>query len=422
MQRQEKEYSLTYALRQALRSDDATKLQKELSKKKYQKKPALLNLSLPFISESVRSPLIDCAYNRRKHCFRLLLERNDLNVNQSCHGWTVMHFLAYWLFSAPQEKAIVLEMLDLLLKDKRFEFKSEMSDTPVVTWAFKNLSEASRSRLLAVCFNSEITALYEEAKSAYLRFNVANAALLSTLASDPDFPIDTVLHTNETLLRQCILDNHTEAALLALQRPDININLTNANGDTALILAAKLGRSAIVAALLARNDVNLHQQNKSNHTPITSAFMSGYTDMGHTMLRHPYFDPTHLYNYKTNILMLAASCQAYSLLQYILNLNILDVNAQDANGNTALMHTVSLSDNAKVPNLLFKHGANPHIQNNEEYNPYMKARQNQREAIKYLLKKMMQDYPHKVVIPETSFTPAKQLHDLLDRIAPTPEM
>lgn len=63
-----------------------------------------------------------------------------------------------------------------------------------------------------------------------------------------------------------------------------NVNSTNENGDTLVMLAATHGHASLVRGLIARG-ADVHARNSHGSSPLTSAVAHGHADVAE-MLRH----------------------------------------------------------------------------------------------------------------------------------------
>lgn len=283
-------------------------------------------------------------------------------------------------------------------------------------WLAK-LSTATYHRVAPIVINDTNTIVE---KSGLIEHKIK--PMLLALLADPDFDINSPLWTGEFLLSQAIINNDIEIALLALENAKLQINLTNENLETAFAIAAKLGRSEIIAAMLTKPDLDIYTQNSAGHTPVMLAFENQHGETGNLILAHDRFDPCHIYAAGQTLAMHAAAHQQDGLLDYLFSQGA-PVDATDAEGNTALNIAVASSDSAVVLNVLFKHNANPHIANHKLYTPVMTAQQHGHNGLYYPITERMRTYkPTQITnVAETFFNKPKgseeKYHDLLKRLA-----
>ena len=63
---------------------------------------------------------------------------------------------------------------------------------------------------------------------------------------------------------------------MLLAREDINVNNENAYGDTALSIAASVGKEQIFRFLIRRPDADMNHRNKKQSTPLIWATLRGH--------------------------------------------------------------------------------------------------------------------------------------------------
>jgi ankyrin repeat protein len=92
---------------------------------------------------------------------------------------------------------------------------------------------------------------------------------------------------NEKLMLLAAELGHTFILSAFLEHPDININLKNKYGQTALSLAAGNGHTEIVQQLLARQDVDVNVQDFHGQTALGQAVFYGHITVVVTLLGTP---------------------------------------------------------------------------------------------------------------------------------------
>ncbi|KAL2786379.1 hypothetical protein BJX66DRAFT_342204 [Aspergillus keveii] len=86
-------------------------------------------------------------------------------------------------------------------------------------------------------------------------------------------------HNGTPPLVQSAMSGSEEVTAVFLQMHNIDINLPNYAGQTALWCAAHLGHSAIVQRLLEKDDINIECRDESGQTPLGTAVIEGYIDV-----------------------------------------------------------------------------------------------------------------------------------------------
>lgn len=159
-------------------------------------------------------------------------------------------------------------------------------------------------------------------------------------------------------------------ALNAFFDAGINPNAQDADGRTVLIAAAAHGDLDVVHTLLL-HDVDLNVKDKRGYTALSHATEAMYEDVVDALLSHPDLDPN------------ARGLNARpALLAYVWRDNPervdkllahgADVNAQDADGDTAL-HGAAQTGNTAILKRLLDYGADANVKNKQGGTPLMWA-------------------------------------------------
>ncbi|HJT66709.1 MAG TPA: ankyrin repeat domain-containing protein [Pyrinomonadaceae bacterium] len=159
-------------------------------------------------------------------------------------------------------------------------------------------------------------------------------------------------------------------AINAFLDAGINPNAQDADGRTVLMAAAAHGDLDVVHTMLLRN-VDLNVKDKRGYTALSHATEAMYEDVVDALLSHPDLDPN------------ARGLNARpALLAYVWRDNPervekllahgADVNAQDADGDTAL-HGAAQTGNTAIMQRLLDKGADPNVKNKQGGTPLMWA-------------------------------------------------
>jgi ankyrin repeat protein len=81
----------------------------------------------------------------------------------------------------------------------------------------------------------------------------------------------------EALLR-AVRDGHADAVEELLKTPGIDVNATDGNGDTALLIAARFGHDHVTRVLLAAG-ANMKVRDKDGKTPLMVATAGGHEEV-----------------------------------------------------------------------------------------------------------------------------------------------
>ncbi len=147
------------------------------------------------------------------------------------------------------------------------------------------------------------------------------------------------------------------ADMIDLAGHKVNIHLENHNGDTALFLAVKKNCLKTVKNLFKSSQLNPNYQNKEGYTALMH---STSLDMIEYLFKHK-ADPTITNNEGNNTLMVFARQNKHALIEWILNqpLQWKAIYARNDNANTALQIAVNAGHTETVScifQLLLKHG------------------------------------------------------------------
>ncbi len=209
---------------------------------------------------------------------------------------------------------------------------------------------------------------------------------------------------------------------ILISRPNIEINVQNIAGNTALITAAHSGSILELQALLKFADININLCNNNGTTPLIAACRSGYRECVDSLLAHPELAVNAIDNNLQsaligtvikknpgivkallcingininlqdiagkNALMYAAELGLIDVVAMLLDHDNSSVNAQDNNGDTALILAARSHDDAIIIKALLAHGANIAIENKASYTALMAAKKAGHKGVCPLLKVM----------------------------------
>jgi ankyrin repeat protein len=84
-------------------------------------------------------------------------------------------------------------------------------------------------------------------------------------------------------------NGYAEVVELILDEPEVNVDVTDKDGNSALVLAATGGHVEVVDLLLEKN-ANVNFSGLDNISPIRAALVGGHTEVAELLLRDPNFD------------------------------------------------------------------------------------------------------------------------------------
>jgi ankyrin repeat protein len=157
----------------------------------------------------------------------------------------------------------------------------------------------------------------------------------------------------------------------ALLDAGATINLTNTRGGTALMYAAVVGDPATVKLLLLRG-ATINTQSSNGWTALMIAAVKGYDELVRLLLARG-ADPNLRDIYGWTPLMRAAYENRLTVVRALLASNATKVNVSNDNGATAL-HQAARRGHLQIVQLLIDHGADLEAKDLRERTPAMLAR------------------------------------------------
>ena len=125
---------------------------------------------------------------------------------------------------------------------------------------------------------------------------------------------------------------------------------------TALIRAAHMGHSSIVAHLLELPSIDVNISDRKGHTALEYATQYNHTDIVELFLKHLESDPVRDRYYLVKPLKLAAQCGRLSVAKLLISKAELDMNAKDEDQETAL-HAAIIYEQFAMTRLLLEQPA-----------------------------------------------------------------
>ncbi len=253
------------------------------------------------------------------------------------------------------------------------------------------------------------SALFEAAEKG-----LAESVRILLAAPDIDVNQSEVMNDVSPLLA-AVNENHIECVKLLLAAKDIDVNQSDKHLQTPLGMAAYRGHTEIVKLLLAVPGIDVNCVDECGDTPLSSAIFNGHYDCVKLLLEKwgidtrelpPILlatlrrDTAELQNilqqtpkqanttyYDTPLLHVAVLNNLHECLSLLLATPGIDVNATDAEGNSALFCAVSHNKPECLKLLLDVPGIHVNAENGESRSPLCRAAENgYTECVKLLLK------------------------------------
>lgn len=252
-------------------------------------------------------------------------------------------------------------------------------------------------------------------------YNISDKTAKDLLKAQPEFDVNTILWNGHTLLTDAIANDKNAEAIKLIDNPNTDINAPNSKGNTPLMVATSKGNRKLIEKLLTLPNINLYAQNPDGQTALLLAYIKK-PELGQYLLMHPNFDVQHLYHRQRNLLMLAAMHQVLPLLNELINLKALPIDAGDEKGRTALILAAEVHDHVMIVRSLLHAGANPHLIDQDGCTALINAKRKQHRGVGALIKEAKTTVPAPASFnaPAAFFQevkPKKDMSDLLARLS-----
>jgi ankyrin repeat protein len=143
---------------------------------------------------------------------------------------------------------------------------------------------------------------------------------------------------NTFLILACNVGKSIEIVKLLLDTPEIDVNVQNKNGKTALMLAANNKETEVVKLLLKAPGMDVNIQDKDGDTVLMYSAMYGCESIVKLLLDAPGIDVNVQNKNGMTALMWAANNKETEVVKLLLDAPGINVNVPDIIGNTALMY------------------------------------------------------------------------------------
>ena len=191
-----------------------------------------------------------------------------------------------------------------------------------------------------------------------------------------------VSHNVNNSIHKAARDGNIDAVEVLLKK-DVDINIQDENGETALMLASQNGHHQIVELLL-KEHADINQQNENEWTALMIASQNGHHQVVELLLKE-HADINTQEKDGWTALMLASQNGHHQVVELLLK-ELADINTRNKNGVTALM-LASENDNHQVVEVLLKEHTNFNQQDENGWTALMIASQNGHHQVVELLLK-----------------------------------
>ncbi len=253
---------------------------------------------------------------------KMLLERKETDVNRLNKRWGVTALMLA-IMSGPK-----LDIVEKLLERKDIDVNVRNKFLKRRLQAFFIDSEGNTALMLAAekCKLDVVKMLLERADiDVNVQNNQGNTALLLATKLGGYF--------NPAYI-PCGLELDVVENLLEIN--DIDVNVRNNRGNTALMLACFIGDRDIVEKLLERKEIDVNVQNNKGNTALLLATKNGQLDVAKMLLERADIDVNVQNEQGETVLMFAIRDKNSEVVKRLLERKETDVNLQNKWGVTAL--------------------------------------------------------------------------------------
>jgi ankyrin repeat protein len=197
--------------------------------------------------------------------------------------------------------------------------------------------------------------------------------IVKALLNNPEIQVNNTNKNKNTALIFAAQKGYTEIVEELLKHPEIQVNNTNIDGDTALMWAAQTGYTEIVRLLLNFPGINVNRENNKTDNALIFAANKGYTEIVRLLLAHPEININHRTKYGGTAIMWAAINGNTKMVRLLLARPEIQVNHAERRGMTSLMWAANKGYIEIVKLLLDFPGINVNLKNNEGKTAFMLA-------------------------------------------------
>jgi hypothetical protein len=186
--------------------------------------------------------------------------------------------------------------------------------------------------------NNKPRRLIQELFAVAIRGN-ARAAELIMDHTNVDINLCGIGEIQDNLLLHLVPASGWRVIEVLLNRPDIQVNITNSFGETALMLAAHGDNSEVADLLCKHKDINIHLRNNLGHTAFDIAVLEGSAEVVKVMLKQHDIQvnaPMRIMRWDETALIAAVRNRHVDVVKTLLADDRVDRDAKDVTELTAL--------------------------------------------------------------------------------------
>lgn len=189
-----------------------------------------------------------------------------------------------------------------------------------------------------------------------------NKTKLEKLLNNEDINLEYRNKERETFLHICLKEKKLDAAMWLIST-GVAIDKEDKLGQTAFDIAIENQNHRIVNMILERKEIDLNKKNQFGRTLLQDAVVLGDHDMAKLLIEHG-ADLNSIDKKNRNVMFDALSYGNKEFIEFLLKLEVVDLNCVDCEGDTVMHHSLVQNDD-ELALTLIKYGANPNIQGSE---------------------------------------------------------
>ena len=310
----------------------------------------LKEISVNEADSSDETPLMHACYDGGRLDNIKMLLRNGADIQaSSSDGSTVLHFASR---NSNQE---VVKFL-LKLKEISVNATSNSTQTPLMHACY-NGGRLENIKML-IQNGADIQASSSNG-STVLHFASAfsNQEVVEFLLKLNEISVNATDNSNQTPLMHACYDGGRLDNIKMLVRNGADTQATSSDGSTVLHFASRRSNQEVVEFLLKLNEISVNETDNSNQTPLMHAcFYGGRLDIIKMLVRNG-ADTQASSSDGSTVLHFASCYSNQEVVEFLLKLNEISVNATDNSNETPLMH--ACYDGGRLDNIkmLIRNGA-----------------------------------------------------------------
>ncbi len=312
-------------------------------------------------------PLINAVTNKMPDIVRLLLGKRGIDPNITGKGGGIPAFICSF------HPYTSIEILKLLIETDGFDInrKSASSGKTLLMEVLIRRNTGHQREIVELLLENNVNLFitYEPLITAIelLRW-VEDKEIEALIMSKLEYELN---NPGADLMVYYILRNNIEKVKLILEKDGFDVNKEDINGRIPLLEATHMNHIEIVKLLLEKENIDINKHNKNFDTSLMFAIMKNNTEIVKLLLEKENIDVNKQNKNGTTPLMVSIDRGNTEIAKLLLEKENIDVNKQNTTGVTSLiyaLYTVSRHEqNIEIVNLLLeKPGININLQKDDK--------------------------------------------------------